>query len=91
MKTSRERQTKNAHYKIRTSEKYPLMRYKPYLNYVIRADENQIVPPLSSSKLGLEFCIFILYTDGKLYIKREWKYHLGHIVILAFLSKHMKG
>ena len=42
MKTSRERQTKNAHFKISMSEKYSLMRYKPYLNYVIRADENQI-------------------------------------------------
>ena len=79
MKTSWERQTKNAHFKISMSEKYSLMRYKPDLKYVIKADKQ------------FEFCIFILYTDGKLYIKRKWKYHSGHIVIFAFLSKHMKG
>ena len=39
MKTSRERQTKNAHFKISMSEKYSLMRYKPDLKYVIKADK----------------------------------------------------
>ena len=71
MKTSRERQTKNAHYKIIMSEKYSLMRYKTDSKYVIKADKHLIGQPLSSSKLGLEFWIFILYTDGKLYMKRE--------------------
>ena len=47
MKTSRERQTKNAHFKISMSEKYSLMRYKPDLKYVIKADKQLIGQPLN--------------------------------------------
>ena len=83
MKTSRERQTKNAHFKISMSEKYSLMRYKPDLKYVIKAD----TAVYSSSKLGLEFCIFILYTDGKLYIKKNRTYHSGHIFYVCVFIK----
>ena len=46
MKTSRERQTKNAHYKISMSEKYSLMRYKTDSKYVIKADKHLIGQPL---------------------------------------------
>ena len=46
MKTSRERQTKNAHFKISMSEKYSLMRYKPDLKFVIKANIHLIGQPL---------------------------------------------
>ena len=57
MKTSRERQTKNAHFKISMSEKYSLMRYKPDLKYVIKADKHLIGQPLNLDyNFVLSFC-----------------------------------